>query len=125
MSGNPEAVAAPLEGATQQEILLAAPELGLRLFRNNVGSLQDRTGQWVTYGIGHNVGGSDTIGYEIGTGRFCAIEAKRKGEGATKDQILFVWAVKRAGGIAGVVYSVEEFRELVLASRTGPAYRHW
>jgi hypothetical protein len=94
------------ESNLHREIMIAASEHGHRLFRNNVGKLQDRKGMWVAFGIGGK-GGSDLIGIQRG-GRFAAIEVKVPGEKPTEDQVSFIEAVKRAGGVAGVARSVDE-----------------
>ena len=109
----------PLEAETQRDILLAAPSLGCRLLRNNVGALKDATGRHVRYGVGGE-GGSDLLGWTDvnGTAVFTAIEVKRKGKKPTDAQAQFVSAVVAAGGIAAICYSVDEFRETILAYRS-------
>jgi hypothetical protein len=107
---------APLEAEIQRDILLAAPSVGCRLLRNNIGTLKDATGRHVSYGVG-GAGGSDLIGWTVVDGRavFTAIEVKRKGKKATDEQVAFVAAVQAAGGIGAVCYSVDEFRAAVQA----------
>lgn len=106
-----------LEADIQREILLAAPALGYRLLRNNVGAFKDATGRWVHFGVGGN-GGSDLIGWGP-QGRFVAVECKRKGKKPTAEQLAFLDAVKDAGGISAVCYSVEDFREMVCGADLG------
>lgn len=115
---------APLEAETQRDILLAAPHIGVRLLRNNVGALKDDTGRWVWYGVG-GPGGSDLIGWTDvdGMAVWTAIEVKRKGKKATEEQLAFIAAVKAAGGIAGVCYSVEEFKGVVSDYRSSRAVK--
>ena len=92
----------------QQAILLAASADGHRLFRNNSGSLQDRNGRWVSFGL--CVGSSDLIGFSA-TGRFLAIEVKDKGK-PTAEQLAFIAMVRRHDGLAGVAHSVAEARAI-------------
>lgn len=93
-----------------------------RLWRNNVGVLQDRTGAFVTYGL--CPGSSDLIGYrsvvitpsQVGqrVAIFCALEGKRDAAAKpTKLQRQFLSVVRDAGGIAGVFSSVAEARCLL------------
>lgn len=104
----------PLESETQRDILLAAPHIGVRLLRNNVGALQDATGRWVWYGVG-GPGGSDLIGWTDvdGVAVWTVIEVKRRGKKPTPEQLAFVAAAKDAGGIGAVCYSVEDFKGVV------------
>jgi hypothetical protein len=103
-----------LEAEIQRDILLAAPSESCRLLRNNVGTLKDIHGQHVRYGVG-GTGGSDLIGWTVisGVAVFTAIEVKRKGKKPTSEQEAFVSAVKEAGGIAAVCYSVDDFRSTI------------
>lgn len=96
--------------------LLHGSAIGMRLFRNNVGKLQDRNGQWVAYGL--CVGSSDIIGWTpiIVTpemvGRtlaiFTAFETKVGRRITTEEQGAFLATVKAMGGIAAVVRSLED-----------------
>ena len=88
-----------------------------RLFRNNVGVLQDKEGRYVRYGVGGN-GGSDLIGWDtmmitrehagMRIAVFCAVEVKAPGESAAPDQLTWLSMVAAAGGRAGVAHSAEE-----------------
>jgi len=101
--------------------------IGTRLFRNNVGRYQDRSGNWVQYGL--CVGSSDLIGWHSVTitpdmvgqtiARFLAIETKMPGKRMTPEQQNFIEAVKRSGGIAGVAFSVEDACQLLNISCSG------
>jgi hypothetical protein len=86
-------------------IIIAASQAGHRLWRNNVGMLTDKRGIPVRYGL--CVGSSDLIGLTR-TGRFAAIEVKLPGKRATPEQLAFIGAVQRLGGIAGVACSEAE-----------------
>jgi hypothetical protein len=111
------------ETQIQQAVRLSCSQGPARLWRNNSGKLPDpKTGRWVQFGVA-SPGGSDLIGYRqvvIGpehVGRtmavFTAVEVKTATGRATKEQTAFVEHVKQAGGIAGVVRSVDDARGLL------------
>lgn len=89
-----------------KEILIAASREGARLFRNNLGSLEDKNGRWVQYGV-CNPGGSDLIGWTK-TGRFLAVEVKAGRTATTQAQANFVSVVNAGGGIAVIARSVDD-----------------
>jgi hypothetical protein len=105
------------ESALLHTILLAAPTLGARLMRNNVGTLQDVRGNYVKYGLA--VGSSDLIGWTVISGRaiFTAVECKLPGKRPTVQQQQFLDAVTAAGGIATVAYSVKDVQQAIEAYR--------
>jgi hypothetical protein len=76
-----------------------------------VGSLQDKTGRWVQFGL--TKGSSDLIGWHKKTGKFVAIEVKRPGQELRKDQKNFIDQVRKAGGIAGVARSPDDLAEIL------------
>jgi hypothetical protein len=92
-----------------------------RLFRNNVGALQDKMGRYVTYGLA--VGSSDLIGFKsinitaemVGekVAVFVALEGKSEGKMPTEAQRRFLLMVKDAGGIAGVFQTVSDAEHLL------------
>lgn len=92
-------------------LLIRASEWGARLFRNNVGMLEDRHGNKVRYGL--CVGSSDVIGWlpvvvtpeMVGqtVAVFVAFETKMGVRRATDEQAKFLRAVAGAGGIAAVI----------------------
>lgn len=94
-----------------------------RAFRNNVGTLRDESGRYVTYGLA--VGSGDLIGWRsivigpehIGMlmAQFLSIEAKSARGRLTPEQVAWMEAVKRAGGIAGCCRSADEALALVSA----------
>ena len=100
----------------------AAPLLHAHLWRNNVGTLQDRHGRYVTFGL--EVGSSDLIGYQTLTitpdmvgqqiAVFLAVEGKREAGGVVSSrQGRFIDRVKIAGGRAGVARSVEDLQRIL------------
>ena len=96
------------ETALLSKLLVRASELGLRLFRNNVGMLRDERGNRVRYGL--CVGSSDLIGWkpltvtQADVGRtiavFVAVEAKVGRNVTTEAQGHFLAVVRSAGGVA-------------------------
>ena len=121
------------ESKLLREIMLAAPDLGCRLLRNNVGVLRDIYGNYVRYGLG--VGSSDCVGWTERTitrgmvgqkvAVFTAIETKRPGWNPPKSgkklvewekQKNFLIAVKNAGGIAELATDADDFRRAITAS---------
>lgn len=100
-----------------KEIQTAFPYYGGRLLRNNVGRLRDVRGNYVQYGLG--VGSSDLIGWlpvDISGEKraiFVALEVKTEKTFPTLGQRQFIQAVKDAGGIAGIVRSTQDVRELI------------
>jgi hypothetical protein len=104
------------ESALLQRLLLRCSALGARVFRNNVGRLQDRNGRWVQYGL--CVGSSDLIGYLpvlIGpehVGRtlavFVAIEAKSAAGTLRPVQRQFLTVAGQHGAITCLARTVED-----------------
>lgn len=98
-----------------RKLLIRGSELGARLFRNNVGMLEDRHGNKVRYGL--CVGSSDVIGWlpvvvtpeMVGqtVAVFVAFETKMGVRRATDEQAKFLRAVAHAGGISAVVRDAE------------------
>lgn len=103
------------EMAVLRRILEACARGEVRLFRNNVGALEDKTGRVVRYGLCK--GSSDLIGYRsvvvtpemVGqrVAVFVALEVKDRGR-LTAEQAQFLEVVRRAGGIAAEARSVED-----------------
>ena len=85
----------------------------VRLFRNNVGTLRDKDGRYVQYGL--CPGSSDLIGWVAvaGVARFLAIECKSAKGRLTPEQANFLRVVRDSGGVAGVARSVDEALALV------------
>jgi hypothetical protein len=98
----------------------------VRMMRNNVGQLEDKTGRPVTYGLG--VGSPDLVGsitvevailgVELRTiARAMAIELKAPGKRPGPDQVAWMntkrrqgWAIGWADSLAGVIEIVEKAR---------------
>lgn len=106
------------ETTLQQQIRLAVGSRSdLRLFRNQVGSLPDpRTGRLVTFGLAR--GSADLIGWRtvvvtpemVGQriAVFTSIEIKTPTGRLRPEQRSWLRVVQEAGGVAGVVRSVDE-----------------
>lgn len=94
------------EATLMRQIQLRASEMGVRLFRNNVG-LYKRGPRVIRYGL--CVGSSDLIGWNP-AGRFIAVEVKLT-TSTTKEQMQFLQAVVISAGIGIIAHSVQEFEE--------------
>lgn len=102
------------------QILLSFSSLAARLFRNNVGMLEDKKGNKVRYGLCR--GSSDLVGWSFKVvtpsmvGKkiaiFTAVEAKAGRTKVTVEQQRFVDAVNKAGGIGIIAHSNGEALDL-------------
>jgi hypothetical protein len=98
-------------------VMLAGSQLGARLFRNNVGQLEDASGNVIRYGV-CNPGGSDIIGFlpvtitpEMVGQRvavFVALEIKAKRDTLRPAQANFLNVVAAGGGRCGVCKTVDD-----------------
>ena len=113
------------EQRIQQEIRLALGSGPVRLWRNNTGTLPDRQGRPVRFGLCK--GSSDLIGLRsitIGPEHvgqtlavFAAVEVKAQTGRTTPDQRAFIDAVAAMGGLAGVARSVEDAAQILKIDR--------
>jgi hypothetical protein len=124
------------ESAVASHIRLAGAQLGVDLWRNNVGVLFDENGRPVRYGLANDspamnktIKSSDLIGItpvivtpaHVGRllGVFTAVETKasdwtlRPSDAHALAQAAFHDIVRAAGGFAGFARNVQEFRGLV------------
>jgi len=102
------------EQQIQQRIRLELSRGPVRLWRNNTGTLYDRQGRPVQFGLCR--GSSDLIGLRTITigpehvgqqlAVFAAIEVKTLTGRPTPEQLAFIDVVQRMGGLAGVARSV-------------------
>lgn len=105
------------EAEIQDAIRLAGHSLGLVLWRNNTGLAVDGLRR-IRYGLA--VGSSDLIGILVPEGRFIALEVKApNGKGPTPEQERFLTLVRRSGGFAAVVRSLEDARKAIERARQG------
>lgn len=77
---------------------------GVMCWRNNTGAFKPQSGGFVRYGM---TGSADIIGI-CKDGRFLAVECKCKGGCPSAEQLHFQKQIKKNGGVALIVYSVEE-----------------
>ena len=109
------------EQSIQQRIRLRCSTGPVRLFRNNTGTLYDRQGRPVTFGLAK--GSADLIGWRTITitadmvgqtvAVFTSLEVKAERGRVSPEQRQWLEAVQAAGGIAGVVRSVEDAQTLL------------
>jgi hypothetical protein len=109
------------EQQIQQAIRLAISRGDTRLWRNNTGTLLDRQGRPVQFGLCK--GSSDLIGLRsitIGPEHlgqrvavFAAVEVKSSTGRPTVDQLAFVDTVQSMGGMAGIARSVDDARSIL------------
>jgi len=107
----------------QQRIRLAlGTRPDVRLFRNNTGTLPDpRTGRPVQFGLAR--GSADLIGYRTVTitpdmvgqqlAVFTSLEVKTPTGRIRPEQTNWLHTIKRAGGIAAIVRSVDDARDAI------------
>lgn len=111
------------ETLIQRQIQLALSEAGCLIFRNEtagayVGKVIHMAGDQVTLSGSRMVafglckGSSDLIGITP-SGRFLAVEVKTIKGMATQEQMDFIDAVNRKGGIAGICRSAQEALDLI------------
>lgn len=98
-------------------------EPDLVLWRNQAGVAHhcDASGRErvVRYGLAR--GAADLVGVLAPGGRWVALEIKRPGGRTTDEQELFLRLVRRMGGFAAVVDSVESARAAIDRARAGAA----
>lgn len=114
-------VPAMSEQRLQQEIRIELSRGPVRLFRNNTGTLLDRNGRPVQFGLCK--GSSDLIGLRSVTvtpemvgqrlAVFAAVEVKAPRGRLTAEQEAFIAMVREMGGLAGVARSVEEAEQVL------------
>ncbi len=111
---------------------IEASSRGIVLLRNSSGGFKDSTGRFVYFGLGHTGKGnqvysSDGLGWRsvlitpemVGQRIAQLIAAEIKVPGGHTDPIRlagqknFIEQIVKAGGVGGIVHSVEEFRALL------------
>jgi hypothetical protein len=102
------------------EIILAASELGVPLWRNNVGVTTTDKGHRIRYGLG--TGSADLIGILPPDGRFFAVEVKTENTPLAAHQKQWIEAIRKHGGRAVVARSVED---VTRAIRNNVAHRFY
>jgi hypothetical protein len=102
----------PSESRIQSELLLAAPQFGVRLWRFQTGTYQLPDGRYVSSGF---PGAPDLLGIRLSDGKFIAVEVKSKTGRVGPHQAQFLAAIRGFNGIAGICRSVEDLEKLVTA----------
>ena len=97
------------ETAILKACMKEASKCGAIVFRNNTGTLIDKTGRPVKFGL--CVGSSDLIG--LYKGKFLAIEIKTQSGIVKPEQQNFIDAVNKAGGIGFVASSVDDIKNFL------------
>ena len=97
------------EGILKSAVIAALPLVGVRAWHTPAGTRNGGRTRMAKKGT------VDIIGWRLSDARFVAIETKVKPRKATEEQLAFIAAVKSAGGIAGVAYSVQEALDIVRA----------
>ena len=107
-----------LERDIQHEIRIAlGQDRRLVIWRNNTGTAERAIGtRTVRMRYGLCVGSADLVGIVTlpsGVGRFIALEVKQSNGRTTEEQDMFLALVRRMGGFAAVVRSVDEARAAI------------
>lgn len=106
------------ESRIQRDIrLVLGQQRDLVVWRNETGAAQQKEGGWVAYGLCK--GSADLIGILKPTGRFCAFEVKTPRGRVSKHQKMFLSLVRKMGGFACVVRSVEDAEHALNRAREG------
>ncbi len=115
MASNPETI-------LQNEIRLAlGREPDFTLWRNSTGMAEHTSaaGQRYRQRFGLAVGSSDLVGILAPAGRMVALEVKTPRGRVTPEQDLFLALVRRRGGFAAVVRSVDDATSALARAREG------
>lgn len=88
------------------QALAGAPRI--RFWRNNTGSLEDRNGRRVNFGL---VGSADLLGILAPEGRLLAIECKSPTGRQSPAQVAFGTMIERFGGVYILARSVADVLE--------------
>jgi hypothetical protein len=114
-----DAVKSPLEKVIETEIRVALNQAHVQVWKHRI-ELCPQCGAKPKKGQGLGIGASDLLCVVPPTGRVLALECKRPETRSrtTEDQDRWLEQVRKYGGVAGVVTSVEEaFRLLDLARK--------
>ena len=90
-------------------IRVKLPEIGLTVFRANVGKIKLSDGRWFDTGLPK--GFSDLFAVKDGKAYF--IEVKKPGGTVSPEQINFIDQMQKRGCVAGIAHSPEEAIKLV------------
>lgn len=90
--------------------MIRASKLGCTVWRNNSGMLYNKQGTPVKYGL--CTGSADLIGFTP-EGRFLALEIKVPSKSPTEKQQIFLDAVTKGGGVAGVARHPDDVDKII------------
>ena len=99
------------EANIMNDCMIALSKAGCLIWRNNTGVLNDANGRPIKFGLCK--GSADLIGIAK-DGRFLAVECKTRTGRVRPEQELFIAAVQKAGGRAGVARSVQDSLKIAL-----------
>ena len=97
----------------EREVMLEASRLGVVLGKNSKGMFRQlfsdakQKAGWLL------PGSSDLVGWDKATGRIVCVEIKAGKDTVKPEQETFMRLVREAGGIAGVIRSVDDLRILL------------
>lgn len=97
-------------------------EPDLVLWRNSAGVFEqfdERTGKATKIRAGLVVGASDLLGILSPAGRWFALEVKTDAGSPSKEQVWFIDLIRRMGGFACIVRSVDEAKQALARARQG------
>lgn len=91
------------------EVMIYLSARGFKVFRTNVGKVRLADGRFFDTGLPK--GFSDL--FAVKDGRAYFLETKVKPYKPTKEQLIFLSAMRRAGCKAGIAYTVEDVEEII------------
>lgn len=100
----------PEKRLTKEIQLICGSELGWMCFDVNVGKFQMKNGRWFDVGL---PAGYPDLMILTNDGRVLFIEAKVNSNKPSAKQIHFINLLREKGFFADVIWSVEQFRELI------------
>jgi hypothetical protein len=100
------------ESRLKAQVELFLSELGYIPLRLNVFQVFTRDGIPIRTGLPK--GCSDIVAIQSGTGRAVFVETKVKPRKPTAEQLNFIEVMRKQGAIAGVVYSIDELKKLLI-----------
>lgn len=93
----------------QREVIVVLNSIGFVAWINKANAVWDQKRQVFRKNVTGRNGISDVLGYQVGTGRFLAVELKAsKGDKLTDDQVTFLQEVTTYGGLAVMVRNMAD-----------------
>lgn len=97
------------ESDWMHEVMIYLSERGFKVFRTNVGKVRLADGRFFDTGLPK--GFSDL--FAVKDGRAYFFETKVKPYKPTKEQLIFLSVMRRAGCKAGIAYTIEDVKEII------------